>query len=264
MWCCSWHWETPAVAQACSYQLLIMHIRVRLEAGPCEFVVVRVTLEDMLQSESCICGGQSDTAGHVAVWELHLWWSEWHCGTCFSLRAPFLPCHTFPQLSTLICHESQHWVLQQQCLVDMTVHCLLSSKNWVFGKKNQRNCLAQIQWDWECHAECEVPFVTEQAGWGVSCWMWSSLCYWASWLGSVMLTVKFPFLLSKLAGDCHADCEVPYVTEQSGWGVSCWLWSSVCYWACWLGSIMLTVKFPVLLSKLAGECHADCEVPCVT
>ena len=27
---------------------------------------------------------------------------------------------------------------------------------------------------------------------------------------------------------------------------------------------MLTIKFPVLLSKLGGECHADCEVPCVT
>ena len=44
----------PAVAQACSYQLLIMHVRVRLEAGPCEFVVVRVTLGDMFQSESSI------------------------------------------------------------------------------------------------------------------------------------------------------------------------------------------------------------------
>jgi hypothetical protein len=44
----------PAVAQACSYQLLIMHVRVRLEAGPHEFVVVRVTLGDIFQSESSI------------------------------------------------------------------------------------------------------------------------------------------------------------------------------------------------------------------
>jgi hypothetical protein len=35
-----------------------------------------------------------------------------------------------------------------------------------------------------------------------------------------MLTVKFPVLLSKLAGEFHADCEVPFVTEQGGWGVS--------------------------------------------
>jgi len=44
----------PAVAQAHSYQLLIMHIRVWLEAGPCEFVVVRVTLGDMFRSGSYI------------------------------------------------------------------------------------------------------------------------------------------------------------------------------------------------------------------
>jgi len=36
-----------------------------------------------------------------------------------------------------------------------------------------------------------------------------------------MLTVKFPMLLSNLAGECHADCEVPCVTEHAGWGVSC-------------------------------------------
>jgi hypothetical protein len=27
---------------------------------------------------------------------------------------------------------------------------------------------------------------------------------------------------------------------------------------------MLTVKFPLLLSKVVGECHSDCKVTCVT
>ena len=40
-------------------------------------------------------------------------------------------------------------------------------------------------------------------------------------IGSFMLTVKLHVLLSKLAGECHADCEVTCVTEQAGWGVSC-------------------------------------------
>jgi hypothetical protein len=36
-------------------------------------------------------------------------------------------------------------------------------------------------------------------------------------IGSFTLTVKFLVLLSKPAGEFHADCEVPFVTEQGGW-----------------------------------------------
>ena len=150
-----------------------------------------------------ICGGQSDTAGHLAVWALH-----------------FSPATNSSQLSTLVCHECQHWVLhvvvmctvqcpssvcvfvsllQQQLLVDITVHCLLCSRNWVFGEKpEEQSCSDTVRL-------------------GVSCWLWSYMCYWANWLGSVMLTVKLHVLLSKLAGECHADCEVTCVTEQTGW-----------------------------------------------
>jgi len=33
--------------------------------------------------------------------------------------------------------------------------------------------------------------------------------------------VKLHVLLSKLAGECHADCKVTCVTEQAGWVVLC-------------------------------------------
>ena len=45
-----------------------------------------------------------------------------------------------------------------------------------------------------------------------------------------MLTVKIPVLVSKLPGECHADCEDPCVSEQAAWG-----------------SVMLTVLLCVLL-----------------
>ena len=44
----------PAVAQARSCQLHMMHVGVQLEASPREFVVVGVTPWDMFQSESSI------------------------------------------------------------------------------------------------------------------------------------------------------------------------------------------------------------------
>jgi hypothetical protein len=156
-------------------------------------------------------------------------------------------------------------LLQQPLLVDITVHCLLCSRNWVFGEKpEEQSCSDTVRL-------------------GVSCWLWSYACYWSSWLGSVMLTVKLHVLLSKLAGECHADCEVTCVTEQTGWCCSpsdlcCKVCSSdlgqfyvVLLWfcsvtRCWCPAITLhnavITLFGILLMPLSSSRSPDNAVQC--
>ena len=100
----------------------------------------------------------------------------------------------------------------------------------------------------------------------MSCWVWSYMCYLASWLGNVMLSVKFPVLLNKLAGTvvlltCLANFAAQ-IFANSKW-FCCGFAQSLNADALLLHYVILwTFCFGILLMPLSSRRSADDVAQC--